>query len=227
MSIICKDSHKPTLPHPQAGCQAEWIIWSIRYRVEKTNEPEGVTKYQVNWQSFCKTSGSAGGATSEDCWSFVKLQDFWDNVKFSTGLFPWVGGVMGSGGRKKWPRALMAQWAKAGDNFFKIFFGSFFPSTGKKWSSPISGQPAADGFEVAQIKKCQDHKKDSHEINEVQQYVKKIAGLEGYESFVYLALKRSPATETWLRKSLLFLHLNVSKNARIELLIGFSPVLLF
>ena len=38
----------------------------------------------------------------------------------------------GSGGLKKSPRALRAWRAKAGDNFFKIFFGSFFPSTGKK-----------------------------------------------------------------------------------------------
>ena len=57
-------------------------------------------------------------------------------------------GAMERVGRKKSPRALMARWAKAGDHFFEIFFGSFFPSTGKKLNIHLLRHPTAIGLEV-------------------------------------------------------------------------------
>ena len=67
--------------------------------------------------------------------------------------------VPGSGGRKKSPRALMARWAKAGDNFFKIFFGCVFSIDWEKMNIQLLRQPTADYIVVATIKPDKDIRK--------------------------------------------------------------------
>jgi len=50
----------------------------------------------------------------------------------------------------------MAWRAKAGDNFAEIFFGSFFPSTGKKLNFHLLRHPTSQKFKVALIKPRQN-----------------------------------------------------------------------
>ena len=53
-------------------------------------------------------------------------------VGFCFTAFTELGKCDRAGGQPKLPWALMALRAKASDNLGEIFFGSFFPSTGKK-----------------------------------------------------------------------------------------------
>ena len=79
---------------------------------------------------------------------------FGTKSSFALPCFREAGGVLGRGGQKKSLRALRAWRAKAGDHFFEIFFGSFFPSTGKKLNIHFQGQPTADKFIVVSTAVC-------------------------------------------------------------------------
>jgi hypothetical protein len=88
-------------------------------------EPEEITNTLKTDKAF------AGRAGVQMCYrrglpKLCQVTRFLGQCQVSPGFNRSGACAVESGGRKKSPQALMAWWAKAGDNFFEIFFGFVF-----------------------------------------------------------------------------------------------------
>ena len=100
--------HNPC-PAPAHIQSAAWLQnWTKRLKKEKTNEARGGHKYLKNWQSFCWTSGSAGGLPAKTAAALSSYRIFETLSVFKRLLSDKVACVHGRVGPKKSPRALMA-----------------------------------------------------------------------------------------------------------------------